>query len=94
MKYQTANYIRSFVLALSVEALDDGLCCALVKRPDVEEEWECHLFSKDGIWATEQHLSILATSIVLLCPQLTTYPGKYDGGRLKGEKIYDSLVIW
>ena len=94
MKYQTAYCLRSFVLALSVEAHDNDLCCAIVQRPDFDEEWECHLFSKDGIWSTEQHLSILATSIVLLSPLLTTYHGKYDGGRLKGEKIYDTIVIW
>lgn len=94
MKYQTADYIRSFVLALSIEAHNDDLGCALVQRPEIPEEWEVHFYSKDEIWGTEQYFTILATAITLLCPLLTIYHGHYDGGRLKGEKIYDSIVIW
>lgn len=94
MKYQTAAYLRSFVMALSVEAHNDDLCCALVQRPDVTEHWECHFFSRNGLKVTDMHFALLVHVILQFAPTLTWYNGKYDGGHLKGEKIYDSLVIW
>lgn len=94
MKYQTASYLRSCVLALSVEACNDDLCCALVQRPDLNEQWECHFFSKHGLKATDMLFVLLVNAILQIVPTLTWYYGKYDGGRMKGDKIVDSLVIW
>lgn len=94
MKYQTADYIRLLVLALSVEARNEDLCCALVQRPDMTDQWECHFFSRYGLKVTDVHFVLLVNAILQIVPTLTWYYGKYDGGRMKGEKIYDSLVIW
>lgn len=94
MKYQTANCIRSLVLALSVEARNNDLCCALVQRSDMTNHWECHFYSRYCLQVTDMHFVLLVNAILQIVPTLTWYYGKYDGGHLKGEKIFDSLVIW
>lgn len=94
MKYQTANYIRSMVYAMSIEAKDDDLGCSCIVRSDNSDEWECHLYSKSQFWATQNHFVMLAINICMLVPSLTYYQGRCDIGRLKGEKVVESVVIW
>lgn len=94
MKYQTADYIRSMVYAMSIEAKNDDLGCSCIVRPDNSGEWECHLYSKDEFWNTENLLVMLAINICMLVPTLTYFHGRCDIGRLKGEKVVDSVVIW
>lgn len=94
MKYQTADYIRSMIYALSIEAKNDDLSCSCIARSDNTGEWECHLYSRDEYWATYNHLVMLAINICMLVPSLTYYPGRCDIGHLKDEKVVDSVVIW
>lgn len=94
MKYQTADYIRSMVYAMSIEANDEDLGCSCIERPDYSGEWECHLYSKSEFWATQNHFVMLAINICMLVPSLTYYQGRCDIGRLKGEKVVESVVIW
>ena len=94
MTYKSAVFIRSFVYAISIEAKNDDLGCSCVERPDCSGEWECHLYSKLEFWATQNHFVMLAINICMLVPSLTYYQGRCDIGRLKGEKVVDSVVIW
>lgn len=94
MKYQTANYVRSLICALSVEGHNDDIGCSCIQRVDDQDQWECHLYSIHGFANDMDHLLLLALSMVYLCPNLIYYKGRCDIGRLKGENIVDSIVLW
>ena len=94
MNYKTADYIRSMIIAMSIEAQDDDFGCSCIERADFSDDWECHLYSKSGIWATQNLFVMLAINICMLVPTLTYYPGRCDIGRLKGDQVVDSVVIW
>lgn len=94
MTYKTADFIRSMIYALSIEAKNDDLGCSCIERSDNTGEWECHLYSRDEFWATYNHLVMLAINLCMLVPSLTYYQGHCDIGRLKGEKVVESVVIW
>lgn len=94
MKYRTADYVRSFIYALSIENGDKSFNCAILPRVDNEEEWEVYLFDKDECWHTTQDLYVLAKAIISLVPSLVITSRRYDAGTRKGEKYIDAIVIW
>ena len=94
MTYKTASYIRSMILAISIEAKNEDLGCSCIERPDNTNEWECHLYSRDEFYETYNHLVMLAINICMLSPNLAYFKGHCDIGRLKGEKVVESVVIW
>lgn len=94
MTYKTADYIRSMILAISIESHNDDLGCSCIQSTIDADEWECHLYSKSENWSAMTYLEMLALNIVLLAPNLIKCLGTCDIGRLKGEKVVSSVVIW
>lgn len=94
MKYRNADYVRSFIYALACEGHNDEIGCSLVQRPGLPEHWEVHLYSKDGMWDTQNYLLLLAIAICQLVPCLTFHKDQCDIGTIKEEKKVDSICIW
>lgn len=93
MRYQTADYIRSFVMALSVEGHDINVGCACVQRNNPKDEWEVHLFDRNDTTAHFLDYVVLAKAITAVCPCLTIYEGRYNFA-LHGVDYVPSIVIW
>lgn len=94
MKYRTADYLRSFIAALSIENSEKSFSCAIKPREDDEEEWEVYLYDTAECWHTTQDLYVLAKAIISLVPTLVITSRKYDAGTRNGERYIDSIVIW
>lgn len=93
MNYKTASYIRSFVLALSVESGFPSICAACRNRSDNTEEWEVCLFSRLDVAADYLNYVVLAKAICGLAPSLCFYDGQYDSG-VHEKDLHQAIVIW
>lgn len=93
MKYKTADYLRSTILALSLESGNDGLCAAVVQRVDDGDQWEIHLFSRYDCAAEFYDFVVMAKAICGLVPSLTFYEGRYNSAP-RGSQVHSSIVIW
>lgn len=93
MKYKTADWIRSFVYALSCESGNDGLCAACRQRADYADEWEVCLFSRHDCRAEYFDFVCLAKTICSMVPSLTMYDGLYNSATY-GEHWEDAIIIW
>lgn len=94
MKYNTADYLRSFIDALSNENGAKSFSCALLPRDDYRDEWMVYLYDTDECWHTTQDLYVLAKAIISLVPTLVVTSGVYDAGTRKGDRLLDAIVIW
>lgn len=94
MKYRTADYLRSFIAALSLENGERSFSCALMQRDDYNDEWMVYLYDMDEYWHTTQDLYVLAKAIISLVPTLVVTSGVYDAGTRKGDRLLDAIVIW
>ena len=94
MKYRTADYLRSFIYALSLENGERSFSCALLQRDDNSDEWMVYLYDRDECWNTTQDLYVLAKAIISLVPTLVVTSGVYDAGTRKGDRLLDAIVIW
>ncbi len=94
MKYRTADYVRSFIYALSIECGDKSFSCACLPRVGDEQEWEVYLFDKEESWHTTQDLYVLAKAITSLVPTLVITSRRYDAGTRKGDRVLDAIVLW
>ena len=94
MKYRTADYLRSFIAALSIEYGEKSFSCALLPRDDNREEWMVYLYDTDESWHTTQDLYVLAKAMISLVPTLIVTSGVYDAGTRKGDRHLDAIVIW
>lgn len=93
MKYQTADYIRSFVCALSCEGNNNSLGVACRERGCNCDEWEVCLYSKITGGSEIFDFVILAKAICGLVPTLIMYRGRYNMATY-GEDLVDAIVIW
>lgn len=93
MKYNTASYIKSCVLALSLESGCSSICAECRHRSDFVEEWEVILFSRLDVAADFFNYVVLAKAICSLAPSLCFYEGQYDSG-VYGEDLHQAIVIW
>lgn len=94
MKYRTADYLRSFIVALSIEDGEKSFSCALLPRDDYRDEWMVYLYDTHENWHTTHDLYVLAMALTSLVPTLVITSGVYDGGTRKGDRLYDAIVIW
>lgn len=94
MKYKTADYVRSFIVALSIENGEKSFSCALLPRDDYRDEWMVYLYDTDECWHTTQDLYVLAKAIISLVPTLIVTSGVYDAGIRKGDRLLDAIVMW
>ena len=93
MNYNTADYIKSCVLALSVESGFPSVCAECRHRSDNIEEWEVVLFSRLDVAADFFNYVLFAKAICGLTPSLTFYEGQFDSG-VYGEDLHQSIIIW
>lgn len=93
MKYQTADYIRSFVYALSCESGNDSLGVACRERGHNSDEWEVCLYSKITGESELFEFVLLAKAICGLVPTLVMYGGLYNKATY-GEDLVDAVIIW
>lgn len=93
MKYSTASYIKSCVLALSTEYEYASICAACRHRSDNPEDWEVCLYSLKDVEDIFYHFIVLADAICWLVPSLEFYDGQFDSG-VYGEDLHRSVIIW
>lgn len=93
MKYQTADYIRSMIWALTLESGNDVYVAACRQRVDNPDEWEVCLFSRFDIREEYFDLLLLARAIRDIVPTLVIYEGRFNYATY-GEDYRDAIVIW
>ena len=93
MKYRTADYIRSFVYALSCENGNDGLGVACRERVPNSDEWEVCFYSKHSCKTELYDFILLAKAICGLVPTLVMYGGQYNMATY-GEDLVDAIIVW
>lgn len=93
MKYQTADYIRSMLYALTLENGNDDYIAACRPRVDNVDEWEVCLFARFDNRAEFFSLVVLAKAICEIVPTLVVYEGRYNYAT-SGEDYRDAIVIW
>lgn len=93
MKYQTADYIRSMLYALTIESGNDDYVAACRQRVQGDDVWEVCLFTRFDNRAEYFSLVILAKAICEIVPTLVMYEGRYNYATY-GEDYRDAIVIW
>lgn len=93
MKYKTADYIRSMLIALTLENGNDDYVAACRQRVDGDDVWEVCLFTRFDNRAEYLSLFILAKAICEIVPTLVIYEGSYNYATY-GEVYRDAIIIW
>lgn len=93
MKYRTADYIRSFVYALSCESGCAGLGVACRERVPNSDEWEVCFYSREGRSSVLCDFIVLAKGICNLVPTFTMYRGQFNSATY-GENFVEAIIIW